>query len=148
MLWYFRLWIKSMIDCRLNMGVKQVRTGKAITKLRNLPASSESHKLNIWGAHFQVSTWEACISGELPPLEATQNGYYVDMVDISNQSSCYQLKNWWYNRCPCIYTKISLIRMVKEVYGVIRLINCLEQYFAIVVQTQLFDVTLSQYQLM
>ena len=26
-----------------------------------------------------IATWEACISGKLPPVEATQNEYYADI---------------------------------------------------------------------
>ena len=47
-------------------------------KLPTLPPTSQLHKLNGWMAHFQVATWEACISGEVPPLETTKNGYYAD----------------------------------------------------------------------
>ena len=70
-----------MTDFRLNVWVN---TGKAAPKL-NLPPTSESHKLNVWRAHFLVVRWEACISGELPPLKATQNGYYADISNL-----CYQ----------------------------------------------------------
>ena len=39
---------------------------KAAPKLKCLPPTSESHAENVWRAHYQVATWKASLSGELP----------------------------------------------------------------------------------
>ena len=70
---------ETMTECRFKVWAKRVGTGKAAPKLRSLPPTSESHEQNVWRAHYQVATWEASLSGELPPLEATENGCFSDV---------------------------------------------------------------------
>ncbi len=54
-----------------------------------------------------IATWEACISGELPPLEATQNEISEYYADIPNQ---YLLPTYKTD-CTCKYTKIDQMYM-------------------------------------
>ena len=69
-----------MTECRQNLWAQKTGASISAPKLCSLPPTTEAFEQNVLRANFQVAQWYSALSGNPPPLNATEYGWEQDQV--------------------------------------------------------------------